>query len=297
MICDHQHLRYFIAVAEELNFSRAAERLHMAQPPLSAAIRRLEQAVGTELLARTTRQVVLTAAGEEFLRGSYRTLEELEHTIRATRRAASCEAPSLRLGFGCATKFETVAALCHRFRAIAPDVTLDVQEMWSSRIPPALRDGSIDAGVCLAPEATSGIASEVIRKERIAAIVPCSHVLAKEKEVPIAEFAQDTFLLAPRDVGPRLHDSLLGLCRRAGFEPRVRYGGVENRWELEVLAESKLVSLGPLSIRRVLPPNLQAVPVTERDELETAIVSRVHGAPPAVHALRQAAADLFGRRD
>src|SRR6516225_9771257 len=101
-----RHLRYFVAVAEELNFSRAADRLHMAQPPLSAAIRQLEQELGTELLVRTTREVKLTEAGRALLHGARRTLSELDRTIAATRRAAAGELGSLRVAFSWSARFE-----------------------------------------------------------------------------------------------------------------------------------------------------------------------------------------------
>ena len=121
---EHRHLHYFTAVAEELNFSRAADRLHMAQPPLSVAIRKLERELGTELLMRTTREVRLTDAGAMFLAGARRVLEELEHTVQATRRAAAGELGSLRIAFSSATRYETLRLLGRALRATHPDVEL-----------------------------------------------------------------------------------------------------------------------------------------------------------------------------
>jgi len=121
---EHRHLHYFTAVAEELNFSRAADRLHMAQPPLSVAIRKLERELGTELLMRTTREVRLTDAGAMFLAGARRVLEELEQTVQATRRAAAGELGSLRIAFSSATRYETLPLLGRALRASHPDVEL-----------------------------------------------------------------------------------------------------------------------------------------------------------------------------
>jgi hypothetical protein len=132
-LCSHgraTHLRYFIAVAEELNFSRAAERLHMAQPPLSAAIRQLERDLGADLFARTTREVRLTDAGRAFLRGARRTLADAERAAEDAKRAAGGELGQLQIAYSWSTRFETLPALGRAFRASHPDVELLSQEMW-----------------------------------------------------------------------------------------------------------------------------------------------------------------------
>ena len=121
---EHRHLHYFTAVGEELNFSRAADRLHMAQPPLSVAIRKLERELRTELLKRTTREVRLTDAGAMFLAGARRVLEELEQTVQATRRAAAGELGSRRIAFSSATRYETLPLLGRALRATHPHVEL-----------------------------------------------------------------------------------------------------------------------------------------------------------------------------
>ena len=144
-----RHLRYFVAVAEELNFSRAADRLHMAQPPLSAAIRQLEQQLGAGLFLRTTREVRLTEAGRMFLDGARRTLAELERAQSDARRAAAGDTGRLRIAFSWSMRFETLPALGQAFRASHPDVELLTEEMWNARMPPALRAGAIDAAVSL----------------------------------------------------------------------------------------------------------------------------------------------------
>ena len=108
---DLRLVEYFIAVAEELNFSRAADRLHMAQPPLSAAIRQLEQELGTELFLRTTREVTLTDAGRTLLDGTRRVFAELDHTVTSTRRAAAGELGTLRVAFSWGTRFDTLPAI------------------------------------------------------------------------------------------------------------------------------------------------------------------------------------------
>jgi DNA-binding transcriptional LysR family regulator len=147
-----RHLRYFVAVAEELNFSRAAERLHMAQPPLSVAIRQLEQEVGTPLFTRTTRDVRVTDAGSAFLEGARATLAAVERTVAEARRAGSGELGRLRIAFSWGARFVTLPALGQAFRDSYPDVQLRTEEMWNARMPDALRSREVDLGVGLCPE-------------------------------------------------------------------------------------------------------------------------------------------------
>src|SRR5262245_57801841 len=138
-----RHLRYFVAVAEELNFSRAARRLRMAQPPLSVAIKQLEAELGTELFRRSSREVALIEAGNALLPRARPTLAAAEAAVAATKRAAAGELGSLRIGFSWSARFETLPALGQAFRLERPDVELLTEEMWNSRMTLALRDGTI----------------------------------------------------------------------------------------------------------------------------------------------------------
>jgi DNA-binding transcriptional LysR family regulator len=293
---EHRHLHYFTAVAEELNFSRAADRLHMAQPPLSVAIRKLEREVGTELLSRTTREVRLTDAGVMFLAGARRILDELEHTVRATRRAAAGELGSLRLAFSGAARYETLPMLGRAFRASHPDVELVTEEMWNANIIPALRSGAVDAALCVCPEHGADVVYDTVRSERIVALLPIRHPLAERGELALGELSEEVFILVKRELSPRLHDTLVAACRRAGFEPKLRSGGLQSAWELEAMADLGHVSLGPESVSLDLPGGLVAVPVSVLDErVETALVARVDEASPIIAAVREVARSLFRR--
>jgi DNA-binding transcriptional LysR family regulator len=293
---ENRHLHYFTAVAEELNFSRAADRLHMAQPPLSVAIRKLERELGTELFMRTTREVRLTDAGVMLLAGARRILDELEHTVRATRRAAAGELGSLRLAFSCAARYETLPMLGRAFRASHPDIELVTEEMWNANIIPALRSGAVNVALCVCPEHGTDVVYETVRSERIVALLPIGHLLAERRELALSELSGDVFMLVKRELSPRLHDTFVAACRRAGFEPLLRSGGLQSAWELEALGDLGLVSLAPESVSLDLPPGIAAVPVSEPDErVETALVARADERSPIIAALRAIAASLFRR--
>jgi DNA-binding transcriptional LysR family regulator len=294
-VVELRHLRYFIAVAEELNFSRAAERLHMAQPPLSAAIRQLERDLGVDLFVRTTREVRLTDAGRAFLEGARRTLADAERAAEDAKRAAAGELGRLRIGFSWSTRFDTLPALGRAFRASHPGVELLAQEMWNARMPPAFRSGSIDIAVSLCPEIAAELELTPIRKERLVALLPESHPLAREEAIPLSALADEEFIVFPRDIAPRLHDAFMAIYRRAGFEPLLRNESFHTGWDLGVLAEIPAVAMAPQTVAADLPDGIVAVGLSEpTDSLETCVVWRSDDASPAIATFVEVARSAVG---
>jgi DNA-binding transcriptional LysR family regulator len=280
-----RHLRYFIAVAEELNFSHAAERMHMAQPPLSAAIRQLERDLGVDLFVRTTREVKLTDAGRAFLAGARRTLADAERAAVDAQRAAAGELGQLRLAYSWSTRFETLPALGRAFRASHPDVEPLAQEMWNARMPPAFDTGSIDIALSLCPEIHPELELAPIRNERLVALLPEGHPLTCEEAIPLSALADEEFIVFPREIAPRLHDAFMAIFRRAGFEPRVRNESFHTGWDLGVLAEIPAVAMAPQTVAGGLPDGIVAVALSEpTDSLETCLVWRADDASPTVAA-------------
>lgn len=285
-----RHLRYFIAVAEELNFSRAAERMHMAQPPLSAAIRQLERDLGVDLFVRTTREVKLTEAGRAFLSGARRTLADAERAAEDAKRAAAGELGRLRIAYSWSTRFETLPALGQAFRATHPDVELLAQEMWNARMPAAFASGSIDVALSLCPEIDAELELAPIRSEHLVALLPEGHALASEQTIPLSALAGEQLVLFPRDIAPRLHDAFLAIFRRAGFEPSVRNESFHTGWDLGVLAEIPAAAVAPQSVAGGLPDGIVPVALSEpTDALETCVVWRSDDSSPAVAAFVEVA--------
>ena len=290
-----RHLRYFIAVAEELNFSRAAQRLHMAQPPLSAAIRSLERDLGVELFHRTTREVRLTDAGRAFLAGARRTLADADRAAEDAKRAAAGALGRLRIAYSWSTRFETLPALGRAFRAGHPDVELLAQEMWNARMPPAFGNGSIDIALSLCPEIAAELDLAPIRSERLVALLPEAHPLSGEQEIPLSALANEDFIVFPREIAPRLHDAFMAIFRRAGFEPRVRTESFHTGWDLGVLADIPAVAMAPQTVSGGLPDGIVPVALGEpTDALETCLVWRRGDDSPAIHAFVSVARAAFG---
>jgi DNA-binding transcriptional LysR family regulator len=291
-----RHLRYFIAVAEELNFSRAAERLHMAQPPLSAAIRQLERELGVDLFTRTTREVTLTEAGQAFLEGARRTLADADRAAEDAKRAGAGEIGRLRLAYSWSTRFETLPALGRAFRASHPGVELLGQEMWNARMISAFRSGSIDLALSLCPEIAAELELAAIRKERLVALLPEGHPLAGEEAIPLSSLADEEFVLFPREIAPRLHDAFVAIFRRAEFEPQLRNESFHTGWDLGVLVDIPAVAIAPQTVASGLPEGIAAVALSEpTDSLETCLVWRGDERSPAIAAFVAEAQSAFGQ--
>src|SRR5262245_19249576 len=166
-----RHLRYFVAVAEELNFSRAAKRLRMAQPPLSVAIRQLEQEIGTSLFIRSSREVKLTDAGHALLDGARRTVAEAAAAVTAAQRAGAGEVGTLRVGYHWSAGFDTLPKLGQVFRQHRPEVELWTEEMRPNRMSAELRSGTIDVALALYPEISGELSYQTVRRERVVVVL------------------------------------------------------------------------------------------------------------------------------
>ncbi|EPR36359.1 transcriptional regulator, LysR family [Desulfovibrio sp. X2] len=220
-------LEQFVAVAEELHFGHAAERLHMSQPPLSQAVRRLEDELGVELLARTRRRVRLTAAGEAFLRGAREVLAAAGRAAEAARRAARGEVGSLSLGFVGPATGTRLPGVIRDFAAAWPEVRLSLAELPTLEQLSLLAAGRLDVGVVrLLHEPGPPLASRLFHSEPYVAVLPAGHALAgggpgASAPLELAALRDEPLILYPRGQGPDLYDAVVGACAAAGFAPRI----------------------------------------------------------------------------
>jgi DNA-binding transcriptional LysR family regulator len=217
-----RHLRHFVAVAEELNFTRAAGRLYLAQQALSASVRQLEQELGEPLFVRDTRRVALTPAGESLLPKARRLLGLADETFAAVR-AGEPAGPVLRIDIS-SSNLETGAAVLRRLREQRPDIEVRQREIGVPRGLVALRDGELDLLLGNAVHAPDDVSVELIRLEPVCVMVAADHACARRSAVPVAALADEEWLLPPDDSAPEWNDLVVDLCQRAGFRPR-RYPG------------------------------------------------------------------------
>jgi DNA-binding transcriptional LysR family regulator len=289
-----RQLRYFIAVAEELHFSRAAARLHIAQPPLSQQIKQLEAELHTQLLWRTKRRVELTAAGEAFLEEARKTLAQAEHATRVAQSTAAGETGQVRLGFVDSALYSFLPRLLRGFRARHPDVQILLHEMTSGQQIEALKRAEIQLAVLRPTRAGPNVVFHEIGSERLLVAMPAGHRLAELEQVPVEELEQEGWVLFPRLLAPGLHDYLVGICRKAGFVPRVVQEAREGHTivglvcaglGIALVAESQSHWAGPELVCRPLLASTTVLPMSvawRRDERTRLVLSFVEVAKSLV---------------
>lgn len=277
-----RHLRYFVAVAEELNFTRAAARLHIGQPPLSQQIQSLEEELGVTLFERSKRRVALTEAGRCFLEGAYGILGGTERAVDAARRAARGEVGELRIAFTSSVPFTALLPnLIQRYRQSRPEVTLRLQEMFTADQYGALEAARIDlgflryTGLAIPP----GVAVRELRSDPLRLVINAGHPLAEREAVSLAEVAGEGFITYPRGVGTGLADLLRRLGQAAGFEPRIVQEAGEATTQIGLVAAGLGVALLPSPLECVRIEGVRYLPLTDAGAFLSLGVATRRGEP------------------
>lgn len=250
---DLRRLRYFVAVAEELSFSRAAKRLHIAQPPLSNQIKQLEEELGVLLFKRTSRGVLVTEAGELLLEEARRIFVQVDQTTRIVRRVGHGEVGRLALGFVPSASNEMLPPILRSFRDRFPDVELFLREMRPDRIVQRLHDGQIDAGFLYLPLEEPAFNIECVSREPLVLALPERHPLASEAQVELQALAEEPFVLPARYHMPGLYGQVTEACRQAGFVPNAVQKDV---WLMQTIVGLVAGGIGVA----LVPASLQNIP-------------------------------------
>ncbi|MER5177231.1 LysR substrate-binding domain-containing protein [Streptomyces sp. NPDC002896] len=245
-----RHLRYFVAVAETRHFGKAAERLHMAQPPLSQAIRRLESELGVELFTRTTRQVALTGAGEVFRTDAERILKAVDEAVARVARFASGVEGVLRIGLTGSASYRQLPALARLVKREMPHVMLEVHtEMLTPAQEAGLVERRLDVGVLRPPVRQDGIAHRTIASEPLIVAVPEQHWLAEADSVRVEQLRHEDFVMYGAALGSVVNDTVVRSCLAASFYPHRAYEVTETSAALALVAAGLGVAVLPDSIR------------------------------------------------
>ncbi len=294
-----RHLRYFRTVAAELHFGRAAEKLHIAQPPLSHQIRQLEAELGFELFNRTRRAVTLTPAGQAFLVQIERLFQQLEQAVEIGRKTSRGELGRVSIGFVGSATYNILPALLHQFRDRYPEVQLELHELTTDRQLIWLRDGRIDLGLMRPPIVEPDVSSHTIFQEPPIVVLPASHQLAQSVTIELSALATAPFILFPRQLAPGLYDPIITLCQAAGFSPQVVQECVQMQTIVSLVSANLGVSILPASIQEVQRQGVVYRPIanltasTSTDYLaKIAIVWRTHDSSPPMHRLLEIALEL-----
>lgn len=216
-----RHIRYFIAVAEEMHFRRAAERLNIAQPALSRAIQQLEHALEVTLFDRAKRNVRLTSAGQAFLKGSRGVVNAVENTIEDARQAHNGQTGLLRIGYTDMAISGVLPSLLKAFQTERPGITLKPHHHVSSAQLPMLEAGELDIGFVTGPVSRAGYEHVTIQSEELFCVVYSSHPLAHRESILLEELAHEDFVHGSKQDWQHFYACLIPLCQRAGFLPNI----------------------------------------------------------------------------
>jgi DNA-binding transcriptional LysR family regulator len=248
-----RHLRYFVAVAEELHFRRAAERLGIRQPPLSLQIRQLERELGTSLFRRLTRGVELTETGALLLDESRWILDQIERIKTGVQSRARGESGCIHVGFAGATCFQPlIPGIIRAYRERYPKVLVSPEQSNTPLLVAGLRKGEIDVAFIRPPLADpEGLAVELLVEEPMVIVLPECHPYAGDGSMPLAALAEETLILFPRSIGPGLHDAIIASCQRAGFSSKLGQEAPQISTMVHMVAAGFGVSIVPQSIARI----------------------------------------------
>lgn len=249
-----RHLRYFVAVAEELHFSRAAKRLQIAQPPLSQQIRKLEQYIGHPLFTRNSRAVALTHAGETLLERARYLLKRIDEDLDIVQRVGRGEMGSLTVGFIGSAMLTVLPTLLGGYRMKYSQVELRLRELTTSRLIDAIREGAVDIGFLRDAGPTEGLSVESILAEKFVVALPEKHPLAERKNVALAQLKRESLVLFPRDLGPSAWDKTMALCETEGFRPKIVQEAPEWLTVLRLVSSGLGISITPACVATIKVP-------------------------------------------
>jgi DNA-binding transcriptional LysR family regulator len=249
-----RHLRYFLAVAETLHFSRAAKRLGIAQPPLSQQIKRLEQLLGHALFERTTRGVKLTLAGQLLAKRARSTLEKVDEDLSQVRRLGRGEEGTLTVGFSGSVMFTELPAAIQSYRRRYPKVELRLRELVTTAQIAALLNGTLDLAFLRDGDPTEGIRITTLLKEKYVAVLPEAHPLAQRRSLSVKALEGEPFIMFARRMGPLAYDRTIACCERSGFRPNIVQDAPQWLTLVRLVAAGLGVSLAPACVARVAMP-------------------------------------------
>ncbi|MGC2403584.1 MAG: LysR substrate-binding domain-containing protein [Acidobacteriaceae bacterium] len=285
-----RHLRYFVAVAEELHFGRAAERLHLAQPPLSQQIRKLEELLGYPLFHRTSRSVSLTAAGAVLLQRARRTLRNVQRDIDETRSIGRGDVGSLHIGFISSAMLTTLPAIFRTYREAYPRVRLHLHESFTSLVTEGLENGTLDAGILRDGDPLEGFEVITILSEPFVAVVPSTHPCARQRSISIASLRDEPFVYYPRSAGTRAYEKPLTLCEEHGFRPQIVQEASHWLTILRLIAAGQGVSIAPACVRQIASAEVVCLPLRGAKATSNIELAWLAGdARPMVERFRQIA--------
>lgn len=284
-----RQLRHFVAVAEEMHFGRAAQRLHMTQPPLSQSIQALEALLGTPLFARTSRSVTLTPAGAALLPHARQLLHDVQALPDLARRAAAGESGRLSLAFVSTADYSVLPPFLHQFRAAYPQVQIELREATTDLQLEALEHGEIDVGLLIPPlpdRMKEMLAYRAVLSEPLVLAAPeDAPALQSAGPLPLRAVADMPLIIFPRRIAPAFHDAILGCFRDAGLAPHIGQEAIQMQTIVGLVSAGMGIALVPQSVSNLKRPGVAYRSLTDTTALiETGLAWRRDNPSPVLHA-------------
>ncbi len=277
-----RHLRYFMAVAEELHFGKAAQRLHIAQPPLSQQIRQLETELGFQLFHRTKRSVQLTEAGQVFLKEVQTIFRQLETAIEKGKQTSRGERGQIAVGFVSSAVYKILPPILRKFRTSVAGVSLELHELTSDRQIEWLQEGKLDVGFVRPPINEAEFKLAAIFLEPLIVALPETHCLADRASISLSALANEPFIIFPRPVAPDLYDRIISLCQQANFSPRVVQQAIQMQTIVSLVAADMGVTIVPASIENLQRTGVIYKAITETTPPSAIVAIHKHQQPSAI---------------
>jgi DNA-binding transcriptional LysR family regulator len=243
-----RHFQYFVVLAETLHFGRAAQQLHISQPPLSRQIALMEAELGVQLFERTRRSVRLTRAGARFYQDAVDILNSVDRARRNVVAASRGEDGAITVGFMMSSAYNILPALTRTYAAAYARVDMKLAETLPNLLAEAVRAGRTDVGIMYRPEDLTGLNTATVFREEMVAVLPRTHPLGKARVLDAAQLAEESFVSIPREIAPLVYDLVVDHCRRAGFSPHIRLETNLQQTIINLVGEGLGVAMVPMSM-------------------------------------------------
>lgn len=252
-----RHLQYFVVLAETLHFGRAAELLHISQPPLSRQIALLEEELGVVLFDRSRRSVRLSAAGERFFLDAKAILTSVQRAKRNALTASLGHAGSLSVGFMFSTTYSVVPAITRAYTSTYPEVDLQLTESIPTLLVEDIRAGNSDVGIMYPPEDVQGLKTRTVFREPLVVALPADHPLSRHPIIDASELHKESFLISPRRAASYIYDAIVSHCKQCGFAPKIRLETNYQQTIVNLVGQGLGVALVHRSMKTARPLNVK----------------------------------------
>lgn len=279
-----RHLEYFRTLAETLHFGRAAQRLHISQPPLSRQIALLEEELGVKLFDRSSRRVELTDAGQRFYLDTATVFAAFEQAKRNALAAARGEAGELSVGFMMSTAYSVTPAITRRYAALYPQVTLKLTETLPMDLAADISSGQKDVAIMYRPQDCTGLETASIYSEEMMLVLPPGHALLEYERVEPTQLTGEPFIIVPRHIAPALHDMILSYCLQHGVTPNIAMEINMQQTIVNLVGEGMGVAIVPRSMRNMRLATTTFRPLKNAPMIEVVAVWKHDNHNPCIHS-------------